>query len=56
MFKKILLVLVLGLAGGVAGSVMHQSKAFACTNGVCGYFTGQNESAWCNVLPDPSIR
>ena len=56
MFKKLLLVTVLGLAGSAAGLIVGQSKAYACSNGVCGYFTNSNESAWCNVLPDPSIR
>lgn len=55
MLKKLILILGLGIGGSVAGLVFGQSQAFACSNGVCGYYNNGNDSAWCNVLPDPSI-
>lgn len=56
MFKKAILILALGIGGSVAGMLVGQTKAYACTNGVCGYFKNGNDSAWCNVLPDTSIK
>lgn len=56
MLKKCILTLGLALGGSVAGLLFGHSQAFACTNGVCGYFANGNDSAQCNVLPDPSIK
>ncbi len=56
MLRKFLLVLGLGISGSVASMLFGHSQALACTNSVCGYFANGNDSAWCNVLPDPSIK
>lgn len=56
MMKKFLLALSLGIGCSIAASLFGHPHAFACSN-ACGYFVNNNnESAWCNVLPDTSIR
>lgn len=56
MLKKLILILALGIGCSIVGLAMGQTRAYACSNGVCGYYKGGSENANCNVLPDTSIR